>query len=282
MSGKLIKLKSKIKATTKTKKITKALELIAGIKMKNFQEKAVRSQKFEAELLKTAQNYLDLDFENIYTEKRDQGKTLFVLYTSDKGFCGPLNTKLISTLTKSNLWNELDKDERFLITIGKKGFDFARNNKISVIKSYKDLEENISIPHLVSIIDEILSFWDQNLIKELYMVTPFFKNTFAYYPKIEKFLPLNFEESEKVPNTIYEPNSQEFLDGIFLKIIFAKFFGSFMELKATEYSSRMIAMQNSTKSASEIIKKLTLKYNKNRQEAITNEIAEILGNKFNE
>jgi len=114
------------------------------------------------------------------------------------------------------------------------------------------------------------------------MVTPFFKNTFAYYPKIEKFLPLNFEESEKVPNTIYEPNSQEFLDGIFLKIIFAKFFGSLMELKATEYSSRMIAMQNSTKSASEIIKKLTLKYNKNRQEAITNEIAEILGNKFNE
>lgn len=283
MSGKLIKLKSKIKATTKTKKITKALELIAASKMKSFQDKALISQKFENELKSVAIQNLDLDFENIYTEKRDEGKILFVLYTSDKGFCGPLNSKLISTLTKSPEWLENNSENKLLITIGKKGYDFARNNKISVVKSFQDINENISIPELANLIDEILSFWDQELIKELYMVSPHFKNTFAYYPKIDKFLPLIFEEKEDPEvNTLFDPNSQEFLDGIFLKIIFSKFFRSFMELKATEYSSRMIAMQNSSKSASEIIKGLTLKYNKNRQEAITNEIAEILGNKYNE
>jgi F-type H+-transporting ATPase subunit gamma len=283
MSGKLIKLKSKIKATTKTKKITKALELIAASKLKNFQDKALMSQKFEEELIRVAQLNYDLDFENIYTELREEGKTLFVLYTSDKGFCGPLNSKLISTLTKSDLWKNTPIENRLLITIGKKGYDFARNNKISVVKSFQEIEENISIPNLASIIDEVVSLWDQNLIKDLHMVTPYFKNTFAYYPKIEKFLPLNFKDNDEThPNTIFESNSQEFLQGIFLKIIFAKFFRSFMELKATEYSSRMLAMQNSTNSASEIIKSLTLKYNKSRQESITNEIAEILGNKFNE
>jgi F-type H+-transporting ATPase subunit gamma len=283
MSGKLIKLKSKIKATTKTKKITKALQLISASKMKSFQDKAISSRKFEEELNKLAVENYDLDFENTYTENRTSGKILFILYTSDKGFCGPMNSKLITTLTKSELWEKTIPQEKLLITFGKKGYDFARNNKVSVIKNYQEISENISIPELVSIIDEILLLWDQEQIKELHMVAPHFKNTFVYYPKIEQFLPLNFLNDENNnPNTIFEPSSQEFLDSIFLKIIFAKFFRNFMELKATEYSSRMIAMQNSTDSASEIIKSLTLKYNKNRQEAITNEIAEILGNKFNE
>jgi F-type H+-transporting ATPase subunit gamma len=283
MSGKLIKLKYKIKATTKTKKITKALELIAASKMRSFQEKAIASKKFEIELLTTAQENFDIDFENIYSEQREEGKILFVLYTSDKGFCGPLNSKLITSMIKSQEWIQNESENKLLVTIGKKGYDFARNNKISVIKSFQEIDENISIPNLVNIIDEILSVWDQKIIKEIYIVSPQFKNTFTYYPRVEKFLPIDFENKEVLNvNSLFEPSSQDFLDSIFLKIIFSKFFKSFMELKATEYSARMIAMQSSTKSASEIIKKLTLKYNKNRQEAITNEIAEILGNKFNE
>lgn len=279
MGSKIIKLKKKIKATSKTKKITHALELIAASKMKNFQLKAIQSQKFEQDLINIAKNNYDLDFVNIYSELREEGKSLFILYTSDKGFCGPLNSKLINTLIKSQQWNEIDIENKLLVTIGKKGSDFARSNKISVVKSFNDLDEGVSIPVLASLIDEILVLWDQNLIKNVFMVSPQFKNTFVYYPKIEKFLPLDFsEEDENISNTLYEPDSQEFLDSIFFKIIFSKFFKNFMELKATEYSQRMIAMQNASNSATDIIKGLTLKYNKNRQEAITNEIAEILGN----
>lgn len=283
MSGKLLKIKSKIKATNKTKKITKALELIAASKMKSFQLNAIHTQDYEKVLVNTALSYHDLDFVNIYTEERTIGKKLFILYTSDKGFCGPLNTKLINTLINSNEWKETTPENRLLITFGRKGYNYARNNKISVVKSYEDLDEKISILRLSKIIDEILSFWDKELIQELFMISPQFKNTFVYYPKLEKFLPLNFSSAEDTcPNSIYEPNSQDFLNGIYLKIIFAKFYKNWMELKATEYSSRMLAMQNSTNSASEIITSLTLKYNKNRQETITNEIIEVLGSTNND
>lgn len=286
MSSDLTKIKSKIKSTKTTKKITKAMELVAASKMKVFQDKALNSKKFEVELETLLGKTLDYDFDNIYSEVRDEGKTLFVLYTSDRGLCGGMNIKLIKTLLDSEAWKRVAQNQKTLITIGKKGFDFARYNNLKVDHSFQNLSEEMHLSEVLEIIDRIVRDWDQGHVKEVYMVSPNFINSMLFYPKVERFLPIGAKiledsredyENEFNHNLLYEPNSQEFLQNLVQQIIYTKFLASFMELKATEYSSRMLAMKNATKNAGEIIQNLTLSYNNARQALITQEIVEIIG-----
>jgi F-type H+-transporting ATPase subunit gamma len=287
MPGQITKIKSKIKSTKTTKKITKAMELVSSSKMKQFQKKAYSTQEFEKQIQELLKITLDYDFENKYYEKRKSGDIVFILYTSDKGLCGGLNTKLIKTLLNSKEWIKTPKNERVLITIGKKGYDYAKNNNIDILKHFNNLDEKLTHSNSIEIIDSIIKIWEEKSVKGIYMISPNFRNFLIYYPVIKKFLPIEkdieseidlelSEENYLNPNIIFEPNAQEFLDSLFHKLIYAKFYAAFMELKATEYSSRMISMQNATKSAEGIIDKLSLKYNNARQASITQEIAEIV------
>lgn len=116
----LVEVKDKINSTKNTKKITKAMQLVAANKMKTFQKKALSSRAYSWQLLELL-NHTTQQFEQLsYGETRTEGKTLYVLVTSDKGLCGALNNRLINALFKSNDWNEKSSDERMLITIGKK------------------------------------------------------------------------------------------------------------------------------------------------------------------
>ena len=126
----LLEIRKKIGGIKNTKKITKAMQLVATSKMKMFQRKAVSTRNYVWDLLSTLESNIDPDIESVYLEKRSAGKTLFVLYTSDKGLCGALNTNMIKTLLRSEKWKSTPVSERLLITIGKKAYEFARINKI--------------------------------------------------------------------------------------------------------------------------------------------------------
>jgi F-type H+-transporting ATPase subunit gamma len=227
-------------------------------------------------------------------EKRSEGKTLFVLYSSDKGLCGPLNTKLTKALFGSKAWKNTPADQRLLITIGKKAYDFATYNEIPVEKSFKSVKENLSTLDALSFIQPIIQYWKEGSVKEIFMVAPHYKSALVFYPMVKTFLPFSFnmieehlnveEESTRVEVApkkddymIYEPSKGRVLDILFQQVIHMLFVQAFFELKAAEYSSRMIAMQNATDNASEMIDKLTLVYNKVRQSKITQELAEMSG-----
>ncbi len=289
MSAQLLKFKTKIKSTKTTKKITKAMELVAASKMKQFQVKALNAKKYESEILEVLNKIGNTESENIYTEKRKDKEKIFILYTSDKGLCGGLNSKLIKTLFSSKEWNSASEYNKKLITIGKKGYDYARFNKIKVEKYFNNLDEKITNSNAVEIISSLIETWEEEKVSEIFMVAPIYKNSMIFYPTLKKFLPIepsqntntkneNEEEYEVFNNNfVLEPSSQEYTDDLYQKIIYSRFFTTFMELKATEYSTRMIAMQNANKSASDMIERFTLKYNNARQAAITQEIAEIVG-----
>lgn len=289
MSAQLLKFKTKIKSTKTTKKITKAMELVAASKMKQFQIKALNAKKYESEILEVLNKIGNTESENIYTEKRKDKEKIFILYTSDKGLCGGLNSKLIKTLFSSKEWNSASENNRKLITIGKKGYDYTRFNKIKVEKYFNNLDEKITNSNAVEIISSLIETWEEEKVSEIFMVAPIYKNSMIFYPTLKKFLPIepgqntntqneNEEEYEVFNNNfVLEPSSQEYTDDLYQKIIYSRFFTTFMELKATEYSTRMIAMQNANKSASDMIERFTLKYNNARQAAITQEIAEIVG-----
>ena len=294
MSGSLLEIKKKIKGVNNTRKITKAMQLVAASKMKYFQDKAVTSKDFVSELLQILEKNINEELENTYTEQREEGKVLFVLYTSDKGLCGPLNTKLINCLFRSNRWNELNNDERMLITIGKKSKAFADNNKIKTEKDFVGIPEKINHLDALKIVEKIISLWQKKEVKEVVFIAPHYKNSFTNYPVMKTFLPFsekeirknlglikeqeNSEEHKEGNNfMIFEPSPEVVLNRIYEFTIQAVFISSFLELKASEYSSRMIAMQNATDAADKMIGELKRTFNKARQAAITQEIAELIG-----
>lgn len=294
MSGSLLEIRKKIGSVRNTRKITKAMQLVAASKMRQFQKRAVSARRYVWDLLGILEANLDPLESNFYTERREKGATLFVLYTSDKGLCGPLNNKLIQGLFRSERWKKTPESERRLITLGKKSYDYARNNGIKVSKHYAGVPEKLTAMDTMKIVEGILDLWKEGSLKEVIFVAPHYKNSFTFYPVLKTFLPFSeatiqstFEplETEERPtskndlnkNMIFEPSQQAVLNRLYEQMVQALFIQSFLELKASEYSSRMIAMQNATDAADRITTDLTRDYNKARQSVITREIAELMG-----
>lgn len=296
MSGSLLEVKKKIGGIQNTRKITKAMQLVAASKMRQFQKRALSARHFVWDMLKVLENNLDPSCQSVYTDERTGEKILFVLYTSDKGLCGALNNKLISALFRSDKWINLSEDKRLLMTIGKKSNNYAKTHKIPVLKNFSGIPEKLQNLDVIAIVDEILEVWKKDTdVKEVIFITPHYKNSFTFYPVMKTFLPfsqkaiqsqLNVELDEKVKDNedqdansfmIYSPSQEQVLESLYEQIVQAVFIQSFLELKASEYSSRMIAMQNATDSANRIIGSLNLIYNKARQQAITQQIAELIG-----
>ena len=297
MSGSLLEIKKKIGGVQNTRKITKAMQLVAASKMRQFQKKAVASRGFAWDLFKILKRNLAESSQSVFTEKRESGKILFVIYTSDKGLCGPLNNKLLNGLFRSERWKNLKENERALITIGKKAHTFAQNNKIPELEHFIGIPEKLTSLDAIDVMDKILTHWKTGDIKEVVFMAPHYKNSFTFYPVMKTFLPFSAdaiksnlhiqededthtkeEENEDGNNSmLFAPDAQQVLEKLYEQIIQAMFIQSFLELKASEYSSRMMAMQSATDAADRITGDLKRVYNKARQSAITQEIAELIG-----
>lgn len=285
----LLEVKKQIEGVKNTKKITKAMELVAASKMRTFQKKALSSRSYVVSLLHTLRSHLHTDNNSVYAEVRETGKTVFVLYTSDKGLCGGLNTQLEKALFNSNKWNALQENEKLLITIGKKATEYAKAIGVPLYKSFVGLSEDLTTLDALGIVDNLLELWNSKEAKEILFAVPHYHNSFTFYPRLKTFLPFSEEmitsfEKESISEkqdvttqeTIYEPSPIVVLDKLYEQLIQSAFIQSFFELKASEYSSRMVAMQSATEAAEKKVGELTLLYNKTRQQAITQQIAEIV------
>jgi F-type H+-transporting ATPase subunit gamma len=287
----LLEIKKQIQGVKNTKKITKAMQLVAASKMKNFQRKAVGAREFVMNLLEALDSTVNAGVETIYSKAPSSGKILFVLYTSDKGLCGALNNKQIKALVNSAEWKTAGESGRLLVTIGKKATEFARNNNIPVEKDFVGLPEGMTNIDALGVVDQILEMWKGGEIREIKFVAPFYVNSFTFYPQIKTFLPfskemvetnLRKEESKDSKssgnnNMIFNSDPEDLTERLHELIVQGLFVQSFMELKASEYSSRMMAMKNATDAADKKRDELSLIYNKARQQAITQEIAELMG-----
>ncbi|MDP3975675.1 MAG: ATP synthase F1 subunit gamma [bacterium] len=290
----LLETRKKIGSVKQTRKITKAMQLVSASKMKIFQKRAVAARQYAWDLLEVLKYHASEEQISSFLDHRSSGKVLFVLYSSDKGLCGPLNSKLFKSLFSSAAWLQTPAADRLLITIGKKAADFAQFNEIPVAKSFKGLKEKMDILDALTFIQPIFEYWQKDIVKKIYMVAPHYKSTLVFYPVLKTFLPFSFEMIEEhlnvdaesgrqlLPRTregcmIYEPSQARFLEVLFEQVAQMLFLQAFLELKAAEYSSRMVAMQNATDNASDLIHGLTLVYNKARQAKITQELSEMAG-----
>lgn len=275
----LAEIKERIAATISTRKITQSLELVAASKMKAYVKKALASREYALSLLNILR-HLETEFRELkFGEIREEGKTVFVLTTSDKGLCGSLNQKLIRYVFNSEKWNNEKENNRILITIGKKGKDAAKRNNIPIYKAYEALGENLTPVETLAIIEEILELWDNKTAKEIILVSPTYINPFHQKPEMHSYLPFVTTTTDawddELMDTTIEPDIDTVTEEVAFQIIFALFTRSFYELKASEYSSRMVAMKKASDSANEMISSLTLEYNKARQGKITAQVSEL-------
>lgn len=305
----LIEVKSKIAATKNTRKITKAMQLVATSRMKQLQKTAISVRHFAGELIQLWNNELhSIEVPQWQAEHTNADKKVFVLYSSDKGLCGGMNQQLIKTLINSSIWLNTPEADRIVVVFGRKGTDYLRFRKIAVDQSFINLPDTLTPADAYGYIDELLKYWSDQSVSAVYMVAPHYKNSFTFYPIVKQFLPITRESlrqhlgpniPDHTPNTPYrhpelvslagqagsvpdqlvyfEPSQLEIAESVLENLANALFLQAFYELKATEYSSRMLAMQNATNAAEKMIDEKTLLLNSIRQQRITQEIAEITG-----
>ena len=263
--------------------------------MKTFQKRALAARTYAwslVEALQLAGGSVDqLSFANAPT---NASKKLFIFITSDKGLCGSLNLRMMDTLFSSNAWKETPYDQRLLFTIGRKGYETALRLGYDVERHFNEITEKTDSFEALQVIDAVLDLWNTATISEVFLVSTHYINPFTTIPNIKRYLPfsqdmiadhLHWKEYglATAPSSaatmekpiVFEPDSQRVVEVLSRQLAHMLFLQGFIEFKASEYSSRMVAMKKATEAADEVVKNLTLLYNKGRQTAITQQLCEL-------
>jgi F-type H+-transporting ATPase subunit gamma len=279
-------IRNKIKSVQNTRKITKAMEMVAASKMRRAQERMRASRPFSEKIRKVAANVTKAnpEYRPTFLVEREVKNVGVILVTTDKGLCGGLNTNILRMLTNSmKVWHE-DKKDILCTAIGTKGFQFLNRIKAKLISHSIHLGDKPLLDDLIGTIKVQLDAFENGEVEEVYLCYNRFINTMKQEPVIEKILPLQSDKlqlSETEASSygwdyIYEPDAQTVLDDLLIKYIEALIYQAVAENMASEQSARMVAMKAASDNAKNLIAELQLDYNKTRQAAITKELSEIV------
>ncbi len=276
-------IRTKIKSVENTRKITKAMEMVAAAKMRKAQERMRAARPYGEKIRSVAANlsHANPDYKHPFLVKRDVVKNIgVIMVTSDKGLCGGLNTNVMRLMvTKVKEWE--DSNAKVQATaIGTKGFSFLQRYGIPVVSHVLGLGDK---PHLDKMIGPVkiqLDAFSEGKIDALYLCYTKFVNTMKQEPVCEQLLPLTGDKLGAPDSSwdyIYEPDPKVVLDELLVRYVEAIIYQAVSENIASEQSARMVAMKSATDNAKKVIGDLKLTYNKARQAAITKELSEIVG-----
>ena len=279
-SGK--EIRTKIKSVENTRKITKAMEMVAASKMRKAQDRMLKARPYGEKIRRVAAHLSHAlsEYKHPFLEKRDQIKKVgIILVTSDKGLCGGLNTNVLRQLV--NKMRELDgqKVNVQVTAIGSKGFAFLQRNGAEIASQAVGLGDNPHIDSLIGPVKVQIDAFNAGEIDELHIAYTRFVNTMRQEPVVEQLLPLAGDtvgsESSRW-DYVYEPDAKSVIDDLLVRYLEALVYQSVAENIASEQSARMVAMKAASDNAKNVIEELKLVYNKTRQAAITKELSEIV------
>lgn len=275
-------IKRKIGSIGKTQQITKAMKMVAAAKLRKVQHTALQfrpyMEKFE-EVIKYLSEYTP-PYENKFLFMRDVKSVEIIVVASDKGLCGGFNHNIVKE-TENLIESISSKNKSVSITVvGKKVYDYFHFKGLETKHFYTGMLKNearfVDAKKIMSV--AIKDFLDEKT-DEVYIIYNKFVNMLVQRPTVKKVLPISFEsedgQKQKYEKFTFEPSKEAVLDEILLKYVYMSLYDSFLDSLAGEYAARMLAMEAATKNAQDMIKKLTLFYNKARQAAITKELIEI-------
>ncbi|MBP1890630.1 F-type H+-transporting ATPase subunit gamma [Clostridium moniliforme] len=273
----LIEIKRRIKSVENTKKITKAMGLVATSKLRRVRMGLNENNKyFEAakQIAQEAYSSMDMEKEGVYFKGNSSKRKLYIVVASDSGLCGGYNVNIALTL-KNHVG--IDKSDSLVMCLGKKGISYVKRYGFQTVAEYVDIKETTDIKEVSMIYKHALRLYNSNEVGEIYVVYTHFKSPVSQVIKIEKMLPLEFDDIKEDIGFMLESNSKSSTEATFDFYLQSKLINCILHAKTSEESSRMTAMDGATKNADDLLDKLNTKYNRIRQSAITQEIAEIVG-----
>lgn len=272
----LLIIKRRIKSVTNTKKITRAMGLVATAKLRKTRARLVVNGKFTLKFNETMNDIMKRHIgENIYKSGNGSDKNLYIVLTSDTGLCGGFNS---TVMLKTKEIFDVSRNNSVLIVAGQKGKTFFKKLNFDTAAEYVDLPDLPSLKDGRTIAEKALSLFNDGKVGTVNLIYTKFNSVLRQTVTVEKLLPLEHSDEETNETYIrFEPGEDEILTSILTQYLTQKVLNFMINSKASEQGARMTAMDGATKNANDILDNLNLSYNRVRQGAITQEISEIVG-----
>ena len=269
-------IKNRIRSMESTKQITKAMEMVAASKLRRAQAQVANSRPYFEILRNTIDDIVNtnLDFSSPYLKSRDTKKTMYIVIAGDRGLAGGYNSNILKLVMA-----EIKDKDATVLPIGKKAVDYFKSHNVNVLTETYAEAAGVSIGDCFSISKQLSKAFLNGEFDEIYVAYTNFISVLSQTPESMRLLPLVREESEEKKIscvTVYEPGAEEVFAAIVPEYLGGILYGALCESRASEQAARRTAMDAATSNAEEMIADLSLKFNRARQAAITNEIIDIV------
>ena len=275
-------IRMKIKSVQNTRKITKAMEMVAASKMRKAQERMRMARPYGEKIRNVAAHIsrANTEYRHPYLVSRDTVKKVgIIIITTDKGLCGGLNTN-IQRLALARMKEWESQGESFEVCcIGQKGLGFMQRLGANIVSNVVQMGDKPNMEKLIGAVKVMLDGYTEDRFDRLLVFYTKFLNTMKQEPVMEQLLPLSGEQIGAPTGSwdyIYEPDPKAVLDQVLQRYVEALIYQAVTENMSSEQSARMVAMKSASDNAGSVIDELTLIYNKSRQAAITKELSEIV------
>ena len=280
MAANMKEIKERIDSVKSTSQITNAMNIVSSTKFKKFQVLTLKSRSY-------AQT-LDIAFDNlvaglkgnkfvIFDGKSQVKKVGIIVMTSDRGLCGSFNSNTHRKLEEMRRNFQKENKEISVITIGKKAKDYCKTRNIDVDSEYTQMIPETMFEKAKKISEDVVQFYLDDYYDEVYLIYSKFVSAVEYNIQTEKLLPIEKKEGLPTKEYMFDPSEDEVLNAFIPQVLNIKLYQALLENSASEHSARMSAMKQANDNAADMIKKLEVQYNRERQGLITQELTEIIG-----
>jgi F-type H+-transporting ATPase subunit gamma len=275
-------IRTKIKSVQNTRKITKAMEMVAASKMRKAQERMRHARPYGEKIRNVAAHisHANPEYRHPFLVERDTVKRVgIIVVTTDKGLCGGLNTNVLRLVLNQYKQWQTEGEEVDVCCIGTKGLGFMQRLGANIVSQAIGLGDRPRLESLIGAVKIMLDGYTKDRFDRVILFYTKFLNTMKQEPVMEQLLPLSGERMGSPEGSwdyIYEPDAKVVLDQVLTRYIEAVIFQAVSENMASEQSARMVAMKSASDNAGKLIEELTLVYNKSRQASITKELSEIV------
>ena len=274
-------IKNRIKGVQNTQQITKAMKMVAAAKLRRAQDKVINARPYARKISDLFTHLVtEEDLNNPFIFERDAKNIALVVVTADRGLCGAFNTNIIKEATHF-IEDNSQTTAVNVYCLGKKGFDYFNKRDYDVVDKRTGLFSTLEYSSALDITNELIKMYLNSTFDKILIIYNEFKSIIQQKIVVEQFLPIPIskktnDEKKKEPYYIFEPDQKSIFEYLLPKHLKAQMWRILLESNAAEFGARMTAMDNATTNAKELIRTLQLKYNKERQAAITKEILEIV------
>ena len=271
-------IRDRIKSVKSIQKVTKAMKMVAAAKMRKAQERMEQARPYSNSLSEIIEHLLpDVDRSSIaLLQVRQIKRKAYVVVSADRGLAGAFNTNLLKIAQREI--DEFGKDQVDIFCIGKKARDHFNYRNYNVLESHIDFWAEMEFENAMMIGRSIVDHFSSGAVDEIHVVYNYFVNIAQQEVRSETLLPLSYDNYDNITSDrLYEPSKDEIVGALIPRHLNIQMWKYLLESYASEQAARMLSMENATSNAQDMIKELTLQFNKARQAAITTEMLEIVG-----